>query len=281
MRRARSRAGDALAALVVAAALGPAGARAAFERPPLDSESAGLGGDVATSGDPVFGNPARLAGRTTTPSLAARFDLSRPFGLAELSESQASLAREGRAVGLGLGARRFGADGDAAYAEREARLALALAHDDAAIGVAVRGLSASGGGFDAVRSVAVDAAFLAQPLPGAEVGAVVEAVAGEVPGDPTGERRRAAVGVARTFGSAFRLSLEVQRRGEDPLAGVVGLEWHVLSELDLRAGIRQEPVAPSCGFSLRLAGGRVDVAATPTEPLGTTVRLGVRLGGPG
>ncbi|MFN8177443.1 MAG: hypothetical protein U0167_19985 [bacterium] len=278
--RARPRAGAALAALAMVATLGPAGARAAFERPSLDAESAALGGDVATAGDPVFGNPARLAGRAATPPLGARFDLSRPFGLAELSESQFSLAREGRRIGLGLGARRFGADGDAAYAEREARLALALAHDDAAIGLAVRGLEASGGGFAPVRSLAVDAAFLAQPLPFAEIGAVVEAVAGEVPGDPDGERRRAAVGLARSFGSAFRLSLEVQRRGEDPLAGVVGLECHLLSVLDLRAGIRQEPVAPSCGFSLRLAAGRVDVAVTPTEPLGTTVRLGVRLGGP-
>jgi hypothetical protein len=274
------RARAALAALMIGAALRAVAARAAFERPSLDTESAALGGDVATSTDPVFGNPARAAGRAPGRSLGARFDLSRPFGLSELSESQVSLAREGDGAGFGVGARRFGADGFGQYAEREARLALALAHDDASIGVAVRGLEASGDGFAAVRSLAVDAALLVRPLPGAEVGAVVEAVAGEVPGDAHGERRRAAIGIARCFGSVFRLTLEVQRRGEDPLAGVVGLECQLIGALDLRAGIRQEPVAPSCGFSLRLAAGRLDVAVTPTEPLGTTVRLGVRLGGP-
>jgi hypothetical protein len=109
------------------------------------------------------------------------------------------------------------------------------------------------------------------------VGAVVEAVCGEVPGDPEGARRRVAAGVAREFGRSFRAGVEVQRRGEDPLAGVVGLTWRPVDALALQAGLRQEPMAPSCGFSLRLAAGEVNVALVSSEALGNTYRVGVRL----
>jgi hypothetical protein len=268
----------ALRAGIAVLALRPDAVLAAFERAPLDAASAALGDVVALSADPVFGNPARcVIGEGARPAVAMAFDLSRPFGLAALSEGQASVARASSAWGVGAGARRFAADAPARYGEREARLVLAIGRGPTSLGVAARGLEVSGDGFAAVRSVAVDAAFLARPVSGLEVGALVESAAGEVPGDPKGARRRAAAGAARDFGRAFRAYLEVQRRGEDAPAGVVGLSWRPVDALALRAGVRGEPVATSCGFSLRLAGSEVNVAVSSADPLGSTVRLGVRL----
>lgn len=270
---------SAVASLVALATMSsPTPAPAAFERAPLDAVSAALGGVTALSHDAVFGNPARSAGLVPSRTLEGRFDLSRPFGLSALSEGQVSVSRSSTRWGIGAGARRFGADQGAQYAEREARVVLALARRPASVGLAVRGLEAAGDDFSAVRSVAVDAAFLARPVAGVEVGALLEAACGDVPGDPQGVCRRAAAGAARDFGRSLRATIEVQRRGEDPLAGVVGLTWQPVDALALQAGIRQEPMVPSCGFSLRLAGNEVNVAMASSGALGTTYRVGVRLG---
>jgi hypothetical protein len=76
-----------LATLVATFAVGlrPEPSLGAFERAPLDAASAALGGIAALSEDAVFGNPARCAGAGASARVEGRFDLSRPFGLAELS----------------------------------------------------------------------------------------------------------------------------------------------------------------------------------------------------
>jgi hypothetical protein len=277
-RLAAVAAGVAVAALVLAPV--PA-ARGAFERPPLDAPSAALGGVVATSADPVFGNPAGAAlGPAAGPrrsaggvrALHAAFELARPFGLPGLSEAQAGLVAIAP-WGWGVGARRFGSD---AYAETEIRGVVAGGRAPAAFGGAVRLLQVDGAGFAARRSAALDLAFRWNVEPGLVAGAVAEAVLGELPGGSGGDARRTAFGVARRLGP-FRLVAEAQRREPSPLSAVLGAAWEPRPGLAVSAGAREDPASASAGLSLPVPGAVVSLSGTWVPPLGTTFRLGVRL----
>ena len=107
-------------ALVVPILL-PQPAPAAFERLPTGPAAAALGGLVAVSPDPVFGNPAAVA-----PRLHLEIWGARPFGLSALNEAQASLHGPCGRAGLGVGVRRFGSH---VYGEHEARLQLGWSAD--------------------------------------------------------------------------------------------------------------------------------------------------------
>jgi hypothetical protein len=261
------------AALLAALALGaPAPAHAAFERLPSGPEAAALGDVVATSADPVFGNPAPPA---RAPAIAAQAWASRPFALAGLAEAQISATLRLRAGTIGLGFRRFGS---AAYAEKELRLAAGWAPAaGVAIGAAARGLAVEGEGFAPRRSIAVDAGLRVRPSPGTELAALLEAALGEIPGDPAGTLRRTALGAARRFGG-LTLRIEVQRREDRPIGGVVGAEWEVAPALVLRAGAREDPPSVGWGFSVRVAAAELSASATHAA-LGPTVRVGIGLVG--
>lgn len=251
-------------------AAGPA--EGAFERLPAGPEAAALGGMLTVSPDGVFGNPAPAR---PAPRLAARAWGSRPFGLAELREVQASVTLRLGWGSAGLGVRRFGS---AAYAEKELRLAGGWAPAPAlAVGGAVRGLVVTGTGFSPRRSIAVDAGLRFRPAAETEISAVLEAVLGEVPGDPVGSLRRTAVGSARRFGTV-ELRIEVQRREDGPLGGVVGVEWTSARTLVLRAGARGNPPSAAWGFSVLLPGFELAASATHAA-LGRTVRIGVAIPG--
>ncbi len=254
----------------------PGASDAAFERAPLDVASAAMGGLSAMSPDPVFGSLGRLAMSTDGRTAGWSFGLeaSRPFGWSELTEAQTSLARRGARIGWGAGARRFGT---ADYAERELRVAFAVRRSPAAIGLAVRGLAASGTAFDAVRSVALDTALLVRTASDLEVGAVLESVAGDVPGDVAREHRRTALGISGPVGSVLRVFVEGQRRGADPLAGVVGIELRPAASLALRAGARTDPAEIAWGASCARGGWAVDVGVQHHDPLGSTIRVGLRV----
>ena len=249
-------------------------AHAAFERAPWDVASSALGGLVAVSDDGVWGNPAGLASREAR--VVGEVLACHPFGLAELTEAQVALGVPGERHGIGVGARRFGSE---IYAEREARVVVAFGSGGSAVGAALRGLEASGAGFAAIRTGAADAGILAD-VAGLRLGAVVEAVAGEVPGDPEVSHRRAAVGVSRRAAS-LRVALELQRSGQDPLAAVVGIMWEPLPALRLHAGARGDPATLTWGFSVGGAGVRADVAVLHPQVVGSTVRVGLRFAAPG
>jgi hypothetical protein len=262
------------AAVFAAAWLGlPAPARAAFERLPVGPEAAALGEVVATSPDPVFGNPAPTA--DVAPTISARAWASRPFAIPELAEAQASASVRFGAAGIGLGFRRFGS---VSYAEKELRLVAGWTPAaGVAIGAAARGLVVEGEGFAPRRSLAADAGLRVRPSAGAELSALLEAVLGEVPGDPEGTLRRTAIGAARRFGD-LQVRIEVQRREDRPIGGVVGAEWALAPALRLRAGAREDPPSAAWGFSLRLAGLELSASATHAA-LGRTLRLGIAVPG--
>jgi len=256
---------------VVALASSPS--RAAFERSPIGPEAAALGGVVAVSADPVFGNPAPVS---ALPGIEARAWAARPFAVAELAEAQASVAVRRGSVTAGLGARRFGS---ADYAEKELRLTGGWSpRAELGVGFAVRGLAVEGTGFPARRSIAADAGVRFRPAAGAEVAAVLEAVVGEVPGDPEGALRRTAVGASRRFG-ALAVRIEAQRREDRPLGGVLGVDWAPTRLLVLRAGAREDPASATWGFSVRLPGIEASVSVAHAE-LGRTVRVGIAAPGP-
>lgn len=258
----------ATAALGACAILAPAAARAAFERAPLDAWSAALGGVVAVSSDAVFGNPAPERGTGT----AAAFELSRPFGLMELSEAQAGWRRSGT-WSVSFGGRRFGTD---AYAETEARVSVAAAVGPVTVGAAPRLLQVGGAGFATRRSGAVDVGLRAEPEAGFTLGATAEAVVGEAPGDPDGRGRRTALGATRVVGP-LRIVLEAQRTEGTPLALRIGAEVSLPGGVRLAAGAAEGPGSASAGLSLPLPHGRVTLAGAWVPPLGTTLRLGVSL----
>ena len=245
-------------------------ARAAFERPPLSPSSAALGGIVALSVDPVFGNPAGPPGAS-----GLRMELwgARPFGLPGLVEAQAAIATSFRAGSAGIGVRRFGAE---TYGEDEIRAFLSV-HPGSGIsaGLAVRGLEVGGTGLAPHRSVALDAGFRVRPSPASEIAAVVGTVAGEVPGDPGGEARRTAVGLARTFGT-LTVVLEGQHESSRPLAGVLGVELRLHPSFVVRAGAREDPLELSWGFSLHPGSLEIAASVSHHESLDETVRIGVR-----
>lgn len=256
------------AATAAGTVLAPAAARAAFERPPLDAWSAALGGVVAVSPDAVFGNPAPERGAGT----AAVFELSRPFGLRELSEAQAGWRRAGTWA-VSFGGRRFGTE---AYAETEARVSIAAAIGPVTVGAAPRLLQVGGTGFATRRSGAVDVGLRAEPEAGFTLGAVAEAVVGEAPGDPDGRGRRTALGAAREVGP-LRIVLEAQRTERTPLALRIGVEARLPGGVRVAAGAAEGPGSVSAGVSLPLPHGRVTLAGAWVPPLGTTLRLGVAL----
>jgi hypothetical protein len=268
----------AAAAATLVLAAGPPAARAAFERAAHDANAAARGGLVALSDDGVWGNPAGGAlpdpRRRGGGRIVVRADGSRPFGLPDLTDAQGSVAAGGARWAAGIGLRQFGSD---LYAETEARLTLALARDATALGVAVRGLEAAAEGFAPLRSIAVDAAFRARAA-GVDLAAALESVGGSIPGDPRGRRRRAALGAARSLARPLDLALEVQRRGDGPLAAVVGLTWRPVPPLSLHAGARQQPSALSWGFTLHLPVVAASLATTHVAPLGTTLQVGLHLG---
>jgi len=250
-------------------------AQGAFERPPVGPAEAALGGVLAVGADPVFGNPALTAAAGAGLLVWA----ARPFGLAELEESQAGGWMGGAigpdvVAGVGVGFRHFGS---AAWSEREARVVVAASPvAGIALAAAFRGLEAGGTGVAPRRSVALDVAFAVQ-AGAARIGGVVEAVVGEVPGDPGGLHRRSALGVSRDVGPGGLL-LEVQRTESRALAARVGASVALPAGLLLRAGLRQDPAAVTWGFGVRIGPLRLDVAAAEGGPLGRTVRLGARLG---
>lgn len=253
--------------------LAPRTVPAAFERPPLDAEAEAMGGVLAVSPDEVFGNPA--GGVLVDPApLRLRAAAARPFGLAGLRESQVSGSRTGTRFALGIGARSFGSPD---YEERELRLTAAwAAAPSVRLGAAGRGLSA-GGSFAPVRSFAVDLAFRARAEPATEIAALVEAVLGEVPGDPRGELRRTAFGIARGLGPTVVVRVELQRQGRDDLAAALGVSWAPVPFLILRAGAREDPRTVSWGFTARRGSLSVSGAASEADPLGRTLRFGLEI----
>jgi hypothetical protein len=268
-----------VAAAVIAAAVSAAGAlavpapaRAAFERSPLTPESEAMGGVLAVSPDGIWGNPAGpvLPDRDRGQVLAVT--AARPFGLPDLAESLAAAGRTGPSWALGIGAGAFGSE---IYSEQELRVSASWrATPTLALGAAARGLSA-GGSFAPVRSFALDVAFRALPDADTGLGAVLEAVLGEVPGDPRAELRRTAFGMARRLGSRAGLRVELQRQGDGPLAAVLGGSWAPWEPLTLRAGAREEPRTVSWGFTVRRGAVAVSGSAAHTA-LGRTLRIGLR-----
>ncbi len=280
--RALARPGLALSTLL---ALAPQAALGAFERPATGPVAAALGGAVAVSDDPVFGNPA---GTSSLPvaSPAARSDASsllagglwaaRPFGLSELQEVQGwgRLSRSSLAVGVGL--RRFGSP---VYAEKEIRVTIALRHRAGiSLGAALRGLSVDGPALPALRSLALDLGLRARPEPETELGAVVQCLAGTLPGDPDARLARTCLGASRRLPGGLRLLAELSRREDRPGGVLGGVSWRPQSALMLRVGFREEPRALTWGFSLVAAGVALNVSGTETETLGRTLRLGLTAG---
>jgi hypothetical protein len=244
-------------------------AHAAFERAPVGPEAAALGGTVATSDDAVFGNPAAwLTG--ADQRLSCWF--AHPFGLAELRESQVGVAiRTGR-TGLGFGARSFGSG---AYGEREARVGGAwLVVPDVVVGLSVRGMVVRGDGFPPVRSAAADLGLRLRAERNTELGVVVEALVGEVPGDSSGRRRRTSIGLAHDE-ERWSVCLEVGRREGQRLTGNVGFSGRPWSGLALHCGIREDPRTVSWGLTTGLPVLRVAVGVENVNPLGTTIRVGL------
>ncbi|MBZ0269822.1 hypothetical protein K8I85_16855, partial [bacterium] len=122
-----------------------------------------------------------------------------------------------------------------------------------------------------------DVGLRVEPEPGLLLGAVAEAVLGEVPGDPDGRGRRTALGATRATGP-LRIRVEAQRTEDAPLGMIIGMEVRLPGGVHVAAGVRERPESASAGLSLPLPGGCVTVAGTWVPPLGTTLRLGVRLG---
>jgi hypothetical protein len=252
-------------------------ARAAFERSPTAPSAAALGGVLAVSSDAVFGNPvAAPGGPAIGRALMIEIWGSRPFGMEELVEAQASAHLRLSRGGVGVGARRFGS---AVYHESELRLSGSWEPSvGVGLGLSLRGLSVEGLGFAARRAIAVDAGIRARPDRETEMGVFVEAAIGEIPGDRAGRRSKTAIGVARRLGRTIRVHLEIQGRDDRQVSGVLGMAWNPLRLFSLRAGIREDPFSVTWGFAMGVRNVEVAGSVTEVESLGRTARVGITLG---
>lgn len=254
---------------IALAVLLPCRGWAAFERPPLDAGGAALGGLAVVGPVGAFGNPA-LPARGTAQ---VRFTWARPFGLRDLTESQAEWWRPGP-WGVAAGARRFGLD---VYQETQARVVLARAGAAASGGLGIAYREVSGTGWAPRRSVAVDVGVRLHSERGSVLAATSETVLGEVPGDPRGQGARTAVGLEQRLGS-LRVHLEAHRTEIRPVSAVLGASWAPGSVGELLAGVREDPPTWSAGVRFRLPGAQIALGTSWTHPLGRTTRISVNLG---
>lgn len=269
-------------ALALGSLAGAGSAEAAFERAPLSARDAGLGGGRASARGGAFGNPAGVgAGEGGGP--AAEVTLGRPFGVPGLREEQASVSWAGGKLAASVGYRSFGYRsagsehvGRSTYAEREIRL-VGVRHlpGRAAVGVAVRGMAVAGAGFSARRTVAVDVGFAVRTE---EVRwmAVLEAVVGELPGDPEAVGAHVAVAVEREF-RLGHVQAEVGKAGDEAESYVVlGAAWRALPILTLRGGAHSARATWALGVGLQIFPAAMDLAFEGGHPLGSTVHVGLR-----
>jgi hypothetical protein len=272
-------------------------ALAAFERPATGPAAAALGGVVAVSDDPVFGNPAGAgplpvslpgahpparsdacpaARSDARPLLAGGLWAARPFGLSELQEVQGWGRLSLSSLAAGIGFRRFGSP---VYAEKEIRVTIAFRRRAGiSLGGALRALSVGGPALPALRSLVLDLGLRAQPEPETELGAVVQCLAGTLPGDPDARLARTCLGASRRLPGGLRLLAELSRREDRPGGVLGGVSWCPQSALTLRVGFREEPRALTWGFSLVVAGLAVDVSGTEMETLSRTLQIGLTAG---
>jgi hypothetical protein len=247
----------------------PVPTRAAFERGAADPLVGAMAGIVSVGHVGVFSSAAL----PVEPSWGALVTATRPFGLPGLMEVQADGWRGGRWA-WGAGMRQFGTDG---YAEKEVRIVLTAGDQAVRAGIALRGLELSGAGIAAWRSFAVDAGARIRPDQDLEIGVVLDALVGEVPGDPDGRLRRTAVGVRRRLGPGLSLLIEAEGWGEAPLAGRAGVSWEPGAGLRLLAGVGERPDRVSWGLSV--IRGPLDLRVAVSEKtLGRTIRFGVAWG---
>ncbi len=254
-------------------------ASAAFERAPVGPADAASGEIVALSVDPVFGNPAVLGGS------GARTEVwgGRPFGMAELRETQCSAWIGTSRWGAGAGVREFGS---LEYFERDARLAVSFsptrpasgrvrAAAPFAVGLASRFLFAGGASFPMRIAFAGDLALRARLDPSTEVGLLLESLAGGAPGDPDRRLARSSLGVARELPARCRGLLEVSRRSDRAPRLAAGLAASPHAAITLRAGARTDPPSLAWGFTARAASFLVSFSSTGTDRLGRTIRVGL------
>ena len=266
---------------------------AAFERAPTSAREAALGGGRASAVTGAFANPARIGAEGGAFAAGASF--GRPFGVPDLREEQAFAVWAGAAHAVAFGYRSFGyrslvypasergsaASAFGSYVEREFRLVgRRRLPGRAAVGVAVWGMAVVGPGFSARRTAAVDVGFTVR-TDELRWAAQLEAVVGELPGDPDAAGAHAAIAVERVlrFG---RIVAEVGKAGDrDDSYVVLGGAWQALPILTLRAGTHSARATWAVGAGLQIFPATVDVAYEAGHPLGATVRLGLRCSGGG
>lgn len=253
----------------------PAGAFAAFERPPGDPRFAALGGaGVALQGSPwaVLANPAALA-PLEHRALAAAYTPS-TFGLTELSRAGAAYAEPFGGFSLGASAATFGFE-----LYRETELALAGGIDvteSVSAGGTLRACFLAVEGYGQDFTVAVDVGVLVRFAESLTWGVAIGNVNGA---RITAEReplpRVFITGVAYRPLPQLTLVLDLAKDPEHPLEVRGGAGFRILDALELRAGTATEPSAFTAGAGVEWDLLRFDYAFESHPDLGPTHRIGL------
>lgn len=261
-----------LATLLLANALP---ANAAFERSAANPQTAALAEIASLADDPVFANPGALL-RAQSWSLQASSD--RPFGLADLRESQVSGFFPVERLRIGFGARQLG---HPEYFEREGRVTCAAfllgrgATPRFSLGGAARLLSVGGASFSMATRGALDLGACVEIDTFTTFGFVTECVVGAIPGDPAHRIPRTSLGFRRALPLSSAVLLEVARRNDREPRLAAGVTISPTTQITFLAGVRDEPRVLSWGIVVKHLPGVVSLAISETENLGRTLRVGV------
>lgn len=270
LQRALTRAGGALVLPLLLAS----DSIAAFERVPAAPEAAAVAEIRSVAGDPVFANPASLS---SIGGIHASIWGAHPFGISEVSESQAAVWLQAAGAGIGAGFRSFGAP---SYFEREMRLSACVARTretPAALiaGACVRLLLIGGDAFTMRTGYAADFGLRVSLDSETVLGAHLESLAGAFPGENGRLLHRSSLGVSRTLPARLVVLLEMSRRADREPSVAAGIHWTPHKLLILRAGFRDDPPQLSWGMSVPISSFVVSFSTTETDPLGRTIRVGL------
>ena len=262
--------------LLGALCLGTSMSFSAFERMPYGVDLAGLAG--AGTARPmvwgVFGNPAGAAGiRVRTLSL---LHSPEPFGLRELERSALVFAEPAFTGCFVVGLSRFGFD-----LYREVTASISYAHrfsDQLDAGIAVTYYRLSIGSYGAASTVGVDMGVQWTMCPGLRGGFTATNVNAPTIG-ATGEKlpQLLSGGIAYEPLEGISVVLDVFKDLHFPLETRFGVEYRLVDELTLRAGVARDPAFFCAGLGFSVRPVIIDYAFQHHIELGFVHHIGVTI----
>lgn len=246
----------------------------ATENYPIGARSAAVGHASVTYGDlwSAFNNQAGL---TALKHITAGAAYENRFLIAELSLRSFAFALPANKTGVfALSASVFGGS---LYNEKKAGLAFAKQLGEKfSAGIQLDYLSThlanddDGYEYGSRNTFTAEAGFLAEPMKDLKIGLHVFNPTRAKLADYDDERVPACLrlGGSYKFSDKVLLSAEIEKSNDSKSIFKTGLEYHIVEQVFLRAGIASNPALSSFGFGFKLKQWQLDMSSTYHQVLG-------------